>query len=282
MNFEKLRLSEVLMYNTVKLICRDENNKGYLGTGFIFKYFRTDNDSVPVIVSNKHILNDAREIFVTLHASNEKNEPIPGTRSIAKIVINPELTYFLHHPDVDLSIFPFGKLINEELTEGRRPYYSGFDSSTIPSEQEWNNFNGLEEILLIGYPHGIMDTKNNYPIFVKGHTATHPNIDYNGFEEFLVNANAHPGSSGSPIILINESFINKSKNYEDYSRVKLLGILYRGFTVDFKGNIVENKIEQLYKNGDKYNIPTNICKIIKSTKLKYFESRLQKEIENIS
>ena len=46
MNFEKLRLSEVLMYNTVKLICRDENNKGYLGTGFIFKYFRTDKDSV--------------------------------------------------------------------------------------------------------------------------------------------------------------------------------------------------------------------------------------------
>ena len=70
-----------------------------------------------------------------------------------------------------------------------------FDSSTVPSEQEWDNFNGLEEILLIGYPHWIMNVTNNFPIFSGRHTATHHNIDYNGMKEFLVNAKVHACSS---------------------------------------------------------------------------------------
>lgn len=52
------------MYNTVKLICQNEKGEGYYGTGFIFKYFRTEEYSVPVIVSNKHILEDTTAIIL--------------------------------------------------------------------------------------------------------------------------------------------------------------------------------------------------------------------------
>jgi hypothetical protein len=78
------------MYNTVKLVCRNEKNEDYFGTGFIYIFFRNELDSVPVIVSNTHVLNDARIIFLTLHASNDMNQPIPGTRSTFRIIIEEE------------------------------------------------------------------------------------------------------------------------------------------------------------------------------------------------
>ena len=283
-NYNNLGLSEVLMYNTVKLICKDKRGEGYYGTGFIFKYFRTEKDSVPVIVSNKHILEDTTDIMLTLHRSNNDNIPIPETRSVITIHLEPDLKYFLHHPDknIDLSIFPFGKLIEYELYDGRRPYYSGFDQTTIPTEEEWQNLHVFEDVLSIGYPLGMMDEMNNFPIFIKGHTATHPNINYNFTETFLINSNNYSGSSGSPIILLNNNFYEKSRNRDGlYSGVKLLGILYSGFEIKFNGEIIENSIENIYNFDNKISLPTQICKILRSTKLNDFEDDLKKHSDKI-
>lgn len=173
-------------------------------------------------------------------------------------------------------------MINDELKDGRRAYYSGFDPTTIPTEEEWQNLHVLQDVLSIGYPLGIMDEKNNFPIFIKGHTATHPNIDYNNTPGFLINSNNYPGSSGSPIILLNSNFYKKSRNRnEKYSGVKLLGILYSGFEIKLNGQISETSIENMYNFNNGIGVPTHICKILRSIALKDLESDLKKYSDKI-
>jgi hypothetical protein len=81
----------------------------------LLKKFTTAAKKVPVIVSNKHILEDTTAIILTLHRTDNNNIPIPNTISTIRISLDPNLKYFLHHPNnaIDLSIFPFGKLIND-------------------------------------------------------------------------------------------------------------------------------------------------------------------------
>ena len=81
----------------------------------------------------------------------------------------------------------------------------------------------------MGYPNGLWDQKNNRPIARKGITATHPGINYNGKQEFLIDVACFPGSSGSPVLLYNPcNYIDRMDNCFSKPRVKFLGILRAG------------------------------------------------------
>ena len=75
---------------------------------------------------------------------------------------------------------------------------------------------------------GLADARNNYPIFRKGYTAAHPAVDFNEDGIGLVDMACFPGSSGSPIYILNEgSYRDKHGNsYLGSSRVMLLGVLW--------------------------------------------------------
>lgn len=63
----------------------------------------------------------------------------------------------------------------------------------------------VEEILMVGYPNGLWDSVNNYPLIRRGITASHPAVDFevDGVPTTVVDAACFPGSSGSPVILHN-------------------------------------------------------------------------------
>jgi hypothetical protein len=169
---------------------------------------------------------------------------------------------------------PFGKLIQQKLGEKNIPFYTGIDSTKIPSREEWERYHASEDILVIGYPNGLIDELNNLPIFVKGNTSTHPNFDHYGREEFLVNANVYPGSSGSPVFSLDDNFFAKSREYQEGSdKARLLGILYAGYGYNIRNSSeVCNAISSTHINSC---IPMNICNAIKSTKLLDFEPILR-------
>jgi len=51
----------------------------------------------------------------------------------------------------------------------------------------------IEDIIMIGYPDGIWDSINNQPIIRRGITATQPKNNFNGKQEFLIDAACFPG-----------------------------------------------------------------------------------------
>jgi hypothetical protein len=67
---------------------------------------------------------------------------------------------------------------------------------------------------MIGYPNALWDKVNGIPFFKKRMTATHPYINYNGREEFVMNMSVYPGSSGSPVFLLTNEFYEKSRTFQ--------------------------------------------------------------------
>lgn len=192
-----------------------------------------------------------------------------------------------YHPDrsVDLAIMSVGKLFNYWLAEGIRPFITSITSTTIPSKTEWTELHNIEEVLIIGYPDMIMDSQNNLPLSVKGNTATHPNIMYDGKEQFAISAGIYPGSSGSPVFLLNDTFYKKSRNLEEGpDRARLLGIVYAGFRHRIESKVYHYESGLLGKDITPKNqsiianIQMGIILTIKFTQLLDFLPRLREEL----
>ena len=116
------------------------------------------------------------------------------------------------------------------------------------------------------------------PIFRRGITATHPNLDWNGKPEFLIDAACFPGSSGSPVFLYNQvGYATKSGGMTiGPSRLKLIGILYAGPQHTISGEIKIVTIPTQNVPVAISSIPNNLGIVIKATKLEDFEEYFQK------
>lgn len=84
---------------------------------------------------------------------------------------------------------------------------------------DFNPFNRIQEIYMIGYPREIYNKDVNLPVIQKGIAATSLCDGYNGGSMFLTDIPVIKGSSGSPIYVIEEN----SKPY-------LVGINYGSYT----------------------------------------------------
>ena len=83
-----------------------------------------------------------------------------------------------------------------------------------------------------------MDEKHNLPITRKGITGTPFFVDHNGQPEFIVDCACFPGSSGSPVLIVNESSYALHKQpLQVGNRMILLGILYAGPLYNAQGEI---------------------------------------------
>lgn len=92
---------------------------------------------------------------------------------------------------------PIAELHRDAETRGKRLFYIALAASVTATPALFAELAALEDIVMIGYPTGIWDSKNNMPIIRKGVTATPPNQDYEGRAEFMIDAACFPGSSGS-------------------------------------------------------------------------------------
>ena len=236
-----LRLSDKLMYSTMRIISK-KADEWYSGTGFVF---RTE-DNIPVIVSNKHVIDGFNIGQFVMTQGDEYNEPAIGK------VINFEVKDFskqwILHPDskVDLAVMPLRVVAHEWSKREVKPFYTSIDSSTIPTDQEWDQFIPLEDILMIGYPNGLGDSFNSLPLFRKGITATHPAINYERKRgvcgRYWDPISVPPGLQFS---FLQTSFMrNPEKNRVDLLNVRLLGIVQNVFTYIAEGRIVRRNLKR--------------------------------------
>lgn len=179
---------------------------------------------------------------------------------------------WIRHPDpaIDLCAMRMMPIITEIREEGKVPYFTRIEHGTIPSEEEWRNFIPTEDILMIGYPNGLWDKINGLPFFKKGMTATHPYINYNGREEFVMDVSVYPGSSGSPVLLLTNEFYARSRTFQGGSdHARFPGIAYKHFKYNNKSKSFENSN---ISNQATAFPPIDLGIAIRSTKLIDFET----------
>ncbi|WP_426348818.1 S1 family peptidase [Alloiococcus sp. CFN-8] len=266
-----LSISEQLSYSTVRIECQYADGSSGTGTGFFFRLLenKETGEHIPVVITNKHVINGAikgRLIFVKSQVSNEPND-----REHFSANIDGFESWWKKHPDpqVDLCAMPIAQILIESEKRNEKLFYIALDMSLLPTQEQLNQISALEEILMIGYPNGIWDSINNKPIFRKGVTATNPNLDYNGKKEFMIDAACFPGSSGSPIFIFNEgSYRDKKGNtYMGTSRVILMGVLYAGPQHTATGEVRIIDVPTSQRHISISTIPNNLGLVIKSDRI---------------
>lgn len=230
-----LSVTEQLQYATVRIVVRLSNGGQSIGTGFFFTFGEDD----LFIVTNKHVLEGGIE--ATLKLRGRKDNDSPDDLKHIDILINNVQELFMPHPDttVDLAVLPTTLVLLEAMRQEVQLFFVSLDESIITSsEYDLNRLDAIEDVLMVGYPNGIWDNVNNLPIFRRGITATHPSKNYNGRDEFMIDAACFPGSSGSPIFLCNMgSYSDKRGGIIIGNRTKLLGVLYAGTQHSIIGEI---------------------------------------------
>lgn len=268
---KELSLSEKLTYSTVLIKSFYDNGTAATGTGFIFNLCQNGELAVPVIITNKHVVNECKEIEFEFCLKNGDG----SANDLETVKIRYQNSNWYYHPnsDVDLCCLPIANVLSQLSNNKKEVFYIPLSKDIIPSKEEIEEYTALEEVSMIGYPIGLSDLYNHKPIIRRGVTATHIKKDYQGKKEFLVDMACFPGSSGSPIFLLNEGTYVQNKSIIMGSRIKFIGILYAGPQYNAQGELVVYSHPNIIS---KTNIPTNLGVAIKAERIQDFEEHFQK------
>ena len=270
---------EVLIHSTVRIECETETGRGS-GSGYFFAFLEKENQHVPCIVTNKHVVAGAkRGVF---HLTRQAADGTPKLGDYATFAFDNFEQMWIGHPDpsIDLAVCLIGPILNSAKDRGESLHLALLGRATIASSELLNSLPSMEEIIMIGYPNGIWDAKHNLPIIRRGITATHPKLPYNGKPEFLIDAACFPGSSGSPVFLANiGSFVDASGALCAGSRVALLGTLYAGPQHTATGEVVVVQVPTDTKALAVSTIPNNLGLVIHASKVLDFEAILENMLQ---
>jgi hypothetical protein len=251
--------SEKLLYSTVKLTTEQGS-----GTGFFF-HFKIDNETqVPVIITNKHVVNNKqqKQVNFTLHIKDANNL----TSENIDIELNAQ---WIFHPTKDLCCTFLQPLLSQIKEQKQKEiFYIPLREDLIWTDSKLEELQAVEDILMVGYPIGLFDQKNNLPLFRKGITAAHPAINFNNDNIGVIDCACFPGSSGSPILLYNNSgYADKSVVMIGRERIIFLGVLYSGPIFSAEGNIKIEEIPTQQKIGIDTQVMINLGYYIKAKEI---------------
>ena len=260
---------EKLAFSTIRIECDLANGGVSTGTGFFFRFAEIGDRSVPAIVTNKHVVNGSTKGRLLFTLSKE-NGDADVTNSFLWTVDNFGQSWIPHpDPNVDLCAMPIGQLITEGLKIGKKLFFICLDWSLLPSDQEVEDFVGMEDIVMVGYPNGIWDQSHNFPVFRAGVAATHYRYDWNSRPEFLIDCACFPGSSGSPVLICDIGRVFTKKGIQlGQNRIKFLGVLYAGPQHRVDGRVEIIPIPTANQVVSVSTIPNNLGMVIKAKKLR--------------
>lgn len=275
----QMSITEKLAYSTIRIEVSDGKHDG-VGSGFFFRFLDKNGTNIPAIVTNKHVVKGMIKGAIIFSSRNDDGTPNDKTH-IPIYLDNFDKMWIMHPvPSVDLAIMPIQPLLNELSKKKLNPFFISLDKSIIPSDIQLKELSAVEDILMVGYPVGLWDEVNNYPLFRKGITASYLANDYNGKEEFLIDAACFPGSSGSPVFLSNiGNYVDKKGNTNIATRFYLLGILRAGPQYTAEGKIVVVDVPTKKDTLVASNIPTNLGYVIKSKRLLEFDPILERIVD---
>ena len=274
---QELSPSEQLSYCTARLECQCEGAKTSIGTAFFFAFPSGTDRHFPVLITNRHVIEGAAQ--GTFHLTRDDKDGNPRIGDFAKVTLNDFEKRWIPHPDpsIDLCMMLVGPLINAAEAQGEKVFFRSFNPDLIATDDFLAELFPCEEVIMIGYPVGIWDSKNNMPVFRRGIISTPPYLDYEGRTEFMVDMACFPGSSGSPVVLCNiGSYSTRRSALVLGNRVKLLGVLYAGPQFTVEGDVRMVPVPTKTSPVAVSEIPTNLGLVIKAGRILDFQAHLPK------
>ncbi len=275
--------SELAMASTTIIELLDENNIEIgKGTAFFYDFSPQRNESQQytpgeiALVTNFHVIEKAFSWRIKLKLCTQ--DGLPQNAEIITLQRNKRNSPWIKHRSVDLCCTSF-RFINEiSIPKNRKYFMVPLCKDYIPNETDMNEFTPIEDIFMIGFPIGLYDTRNNFPIIRKGLTASCYSIDYKGEKEFLVDIGCFPGSSGSPICIINDGAFFLKDKLAAGPRFRFLGILTKGYRIT--GNTIEAVDIPAESEDISYRSLINLGHAIKATCVQEMEDDFLLSLKN--
>lgn len=134
-----------------------------------------------------------------------------------------KLWFFHENADIDVAVAPIldGSPILDELTEklvGVKGFGIRRSESLLPYAAgqltDVPEVSYFEDVVFLGYPTGIYDHVHGFPILRRALTASPMMVDYEGRPEFLVDGAVWEGSSGSPVVILDQQLYIKGGKFK--------------------------------------------------------------------
>lgn len=269
--------SENIQFSTIKIsvFLKDKKNPSKIdtasGTSFIFSFIIDSTNQIPLLITNNHVVNGAFAYSIYLTKKDETGNPIFG--SVDTLTFTSAEIKWTPHPNQNIDLCATALVpILRRFSKSKFGYFAqSITDKDIPSDSELADLKGIEDIFMIGYPIGLGDFRNNLPIVRKGITATHPFFNYQNTPNFLIDAACYPGSSGSPVLIVNEGTYSTKTSVRMGRRKIFLGILFGCPTFQPDGSL---KIIDIPTRKDTVyiqTIPINLGYCIKSSQVLLFK-----------
>jgi len=239
---EVVTTAEQLFFVTLRVAGRSAEGDRWTGTGFIYAIPTVAGGQAHFLITNRHVLADASQVDLQFMSATADRKPDYGNAHHASIGLGGES--WVGHPDeaVDVAAIPLGGVLNQMTADGGQlPFFRSLSPEHLLRPEGVGQYDALEEVTLIGYPNGLIDTHNLIPVARRGATATPIAIDYEGDPAFLIDAAVFEGSSGSPVfILPSAGYTARDGNFVVGGRsLVCLGVLASGPVGERVGEVIE-------------------------------------------
>ena len=266
----KMSLAEMITYSTVLIRCEYSNGTSGSGTGFIINLCpnKENNTCIPVLITNHHVVSNSVKTVFEFCKADENGNPI----DTQPFVFTYQGNAWIHHPDssVDLCCLLLAEALTELQKSNTRVFYIPLETNLIPSRENLTDLSAMEDVVMVGYPIGLSDAYNHKPIIRRGITSSHPKKDYQGKKETLLDMACYPGSSGSPVFVLNQGTYTTPKGVTVGNRIYLLGVLYGGHEFNAQGVLHFSNLPNVPVPVTR--IPINLGIMIKAERVLEFEN----------
>jgi hypothetical protein len=177
------------------------------------------------------------------------------------VVLNT--TTVIWHPDDNIDLCAIMLKFAHDAPPG---YCWSFDSDWIHETN--GDLNAVEKVLMVGYPMGhTYDESTHLPLIRDGITANPPYMLYHGTTwAGALDIGSYPGSSGSPVVILNHFRTSKSTGKPLMGTFKrMLGIFYK-YAVAV---VIDAKV--LFNDGKprdgNFSVPVHLAYYVKAVKI---------------
>jgi hypothetical protein len=228
-------LSTQLLFTTVPIWTENFTGERASATAFIYSVpvpGKSD-QSVPLLITNNHVLMNAKRGVIEM-VERDGDKPIRDKR--VRVELPPELLRQNVSSELDIAMIPLGAALNQLQSVGRPAFFRSIAPDIIPSSDAVGDLAAMEDVVFIGYPSGLRDETNANPLIRRGITSTPVWNDYHGRPTFLIDAGVFPGSSGSPVFILNQGAYATKDGLVVGSRILFLGMISQSMIRTDMGN----------------------------------------------
>lgn len=204
----------------------------WFGTGF-FVLKKIEEDAYRVFfVSNKHVLQNKKEVFLRLTSKEEQIITIP----MQLLDDDNKPLYHIHERmDIDVAVVPVNAQVLVDNFKFDGIEIDNFSDSSMEMLES-----GIDEgsfVFMLGYPMGLVDLESDYPICRLGCVARISSKEIMRTGNYLLDIQNFPGNSGSPVFSKPE--LVSIKGTKANKQCKLIGIIHS--YIPYQENLINSQ-----------------------------------------